>query len=152
MRHLSYNVRIPNHNLPLTCTTKNVVYVIKCKKHHKAYVRQTTNMVRVRISKHLATIKSFSRGKKINMGHHFNDRNCSIANLVWAPVDIIPDTQTKREAEIKLQKLVTLLIRKMCCIQPWGIDYIETNTEVRTSQVIDGQRFQRQHYRLLSKP
>ena len=56
-------------------------------------------MVRVRISKHLAVIKSFSRGKKNNMGHLLNDPNCSIANLVWAPVDIITDTGTKREAE-----------------------------------------------------
>ena len=132
VRHLSYNVRIPDHMPPLTCTTKNVVYIIKCKKHHKAYVGQTTNMVRVRIGKHLAQTKSFRRGNRTNMGHHFNDPNCSIANLVWAPIDIIPHKNTKREAEIELQKLETHWIRKLCSMQPWGMNYIETDTEVRT--------------------
>ena len=87
-------------------------------------------MVSVRISKHLAVINNLYRGKKTNMGHHFND---SIANLVWAPVDIIPTTDTKREAEIKLQKLEAFWIKKMCSMQPWGMNYIETDTEVRTT-------------------
>ena len=132
VRHLSYNVRIPDHTPPLTCTTNNVVYVIKCKQHHKAYVGQTTNMVRVRISKHIAMIKSFHRSKKTNIGHHFNDPQCSLANLVWTPVDIIPPTSSKRDAEARLQKLETLWIRKMCSMQPWGMNHIEIDTSVRT--------------------
>ena len=43
---LNYNVRIPDHFPALTCTSKNIVYIVKCKVHHKAYVGQTINMVR----------------------------------------------------------------------------------------------------------
>ena len=75
------------------------MYVVKCKIHHKAYVGQTTNMVRVRISKHLAMVKSFKRGIQRNMGYYFNGCGCSINNLVWAPLDYIGENIPKRTAE-----------------------------------------------------
>ena len=116
----------------MTCTTKNVIYIIKCKVHHKAYVGQTTQMVRVRISKHLAIVKSFKRGVKMNMGHHFNEKTCCINNLVWTPVETIDPSLPKREAEEKLKAAETHWIHKMCSLQPWGMNYIEVDEQVRT--------------------
>lgn len=61
VRKLNYNVRLPAQTPAISCCTKRVVYVIKCKVHHKAYVGQTGNMIRVRVNQHLAKVKSFKR-------------------------------------------------------------------------------------------
>ena len=132
VRHLKYNVLIPHQQPPMTCTTKNVVYVVKCKVHHKIYVGQTTQMVRVRINKHIATVKSFKRGLRRNIGHHFNDETCSLNNLVWTPVQVIDNSIPKREAEEKLKVAETHWIRKLCSLQPWGMNYIEVDEQIRT--------------------
>jgi hypothetical protein len=89
--------------------------------------------VRARINKHIATVRSFKHDNLLNMGHHFNGSDCSINNLVWTPLDKISDDIPKREAERLLQKLETLWIRRMCSMQPWGTNYIEVDTQVRTN-------------------
>lgn len=131
-RTLNYNVRIPDQFPALTCTSKNVAYVVKCKVHHKTYVGQTTSMLRARINRHLAMVKSFKCGIKMNMGHHFNGEDCSINNLVWTPVAEVDDL-TMREAETELNKIETRWIRKMCSMQSWGMNYVEIDKQVRTN-------------------
>ena len=83
-------------------------------------------------NKNMATFTSFKRCIQRNMGHHFNDCECSINNLVWAPLDYnIGSNIPKRIAESRLKTLETLWIRKLCSMQPWGMNYIEVDTEVR---------------------
>ena len=65
-------------------------------------------MVRIRINRHLAMTRSFKRGIQMNMGHHFNGDDCSIANLVFTPIEGVNDHLSKREAEEELKKLKTL--------------------------------------------
>ena len=65
------------------------------------------------------------------MVHHFNGPDCSIANLVFAPVDQVNSTLSDREAEAELKIIETYWIRKMCSIQPWGMTYLEIDTDVR---------------------
>ena len=50
-------------------------------------------------------VKSFKRGIKRNIGHHFNGEDCSIDNLVWVPVAKVSDNLTKREAETELKRI-----------------------------------------------
>ena len=81
-------------------------------------------------------VKSFKHGIKRNIGHHFNGEDCSIDNLVWAPVAKVSDNLTKREAETELKRIETVYIwiRKMCSMQPWGMNYyIEIDEQVRTN-------------------
>ena len=65
-------------------------------------------MVCIRINKHLAVVRSYKRGISKNMAHHFNGENCSINNLVWAPVAKVDDELSMREAEAELKKIETL--------------------------------------------
>ena len=132
MRKLNYNVRIPAQTPAISCCTKRVVYVIKCKVHHKAYVGQTGNMIRVRVNQHLARVKSFKRNNMSNMGHHFNGSDCSLDNLVWAPLDKVSDDLTNREAEKLLLTRETLWIKRMCSMQPWGMNCYEVDVVNRT--------------------
>ena len=67
-----------------------------------------------------------------NMAHHFNCENCSIDNLVWAPMAKVDEGLSMREAEAELKKIETLWIRKMCSVQPWGMNHIEIHENVRT--------------------
>ena len=68
----------------------------------------------------------------MNVGHHFNGDDCSIANLVFTPIEGVSDHLPKREAEEKLKILETLWIRKLCSMQPWGMNYLEIDTQTRT--------------------
>ena len=68
-----------------------------------------------------------------SMGHYFNSNECSIQNLVFIPIDTVDEHLSAREAEVQLKKLETLWIRKMCSLQPWGMNYLEIDTEVRTN-------------------
>ena len=87
-------------------------------------------MVRVYINNHLANIKRFKRG---HMGHHSNDPECGIHNFRFTPIQTVSEKLTNREAETELKKLETLWIRKTCSMQPWGMNYIEIDTETRTN-------------------
>ena len=129
-RKLHYNVVLPHQHPPLTCTSTKVVYIIKCKAHHKTYVGQTIKPVRERVNRHIATIK---RGnKRSNMAHHFTGPDCSLTNLTFTPIQQVPTNLTNREAETRLKELETLWIRRLCSIQPWGMNYIERDIEQRT--------------------
>ena len=128
VRKLHYNVRLPPLTPALTCCTKRVVYVIKCKVHHKAYVGQTGKIISTRVRQHLATVKSFKRSKMTSMGHHFDGNDCSLSNLVWAPLDKISDDLTNREAEL-LKTRETFWIQKLCSMQPWGMNCYEVDTD-----------------------
>ena len=84
-RKLGYNIVLPHNPPVLTCTSKRVVYVIKCKLHHKAYVGQTIKTIKERINRYIAVIK---RGnKRLNMVHHFAGNDCSLNNLMFAPIE-----------------------------------------------------------------
>ena len=65
-------------------------------------------MVRFRINKHIAVVKSYKRGIRRNMAHHFNGEDCSIDNLVWAPVAKVDEKLSMREAEAELKKIETM--------------------------------------------
>ena len=39
------------------------------------------------------------------MAHHFNGADCSIDNLVWAPVSKVDEELSTREAEAELKKI-----------------------------------------------
>ena len=133
VRKLDYNVRLPPQTTALSCCSKRVVYAIKCKVHHKTYVGQTVGMVRARVNRHIARVKSFGRSNMLNMGHHFNGSDCSLNNLVWTPLDKVSDDLSKRDAESLLKIRETLWIRKLCSMQPWGMNCYEVDDNVRTN-------------------
>ena len=68
------------------------------------------------------------------MGHHFNGSDCSLNNLVWAPLDKISDDLTNREAEKSLKTCETFWIRKLCSMQPWGMNCFEVDTTQTQTQ------------------
>ena len=126
-RKLGYNIVLPHNSPSLTCTTKRVVYVIKCKVHHKAYVGQITKTVKERINRHMTLIK---RGNRIvNMVHHFTGPDCSLSNLTFAPIQQVTENI---EAEANFKEMETLWIQRFCSLQPWGMNYIERDTDIRT--------------------
>ena len=117
-------ILIPKYKFQLTCTTKRVVYDIKCDECHETYVGQTIKTVRERINKHIALIK---RNKTNHMSLHFN-RAHDLASLQSTQLEKVSDSLTTSEAEKELQIKETLWIRKLSTLQPWAMNYIETRT------------------------
>ena len=68
------------------------------------------------------------------MVYHFTGPDCSLIKLTFTPIQQVPANLTNREAETKLKELEILWIKRMCSIQPWGMNYIEKkNIEQRTN-------------------
>ena len=55
----------PFHNLPMTCQSTRLVYLIQCDKCQKQYVGQTTQTLHTRMNHHVQCIKKKTFSKKV---------------------------------------------------------------------------------------
>lgn len=113
-----HKIKVKNY---YTCTSKNVIYLIKCP-CGLAYVGQTSRMVKTRISEHKSTIRSFQKDptkfeekKETSLARHFHTHKHVVSDLKWQIIDQVkpkPNTDTKQlllQTEVKwIHKLKTL--------------------------------------------
>ena len=64
------------------------------------------------------------------MSHHFNESH-DIEQLQFVPLEKIDDRIPKKEAETILKEKETMWIRRLCTLQPWGMNYIPIDTHSR---------------------
>ena len=81
-------------NEHLDCASKNLVYLISCKKCPKQYVGETKNSLRQRFSAHKSDIK-LNKDKPV--AFHFNLEDHSIQDLTITPIESINITATEEE-------------------------------------------------------
>ena len=124
------NVPIPKYKIPLTCWSKRVVYAVKCANCHETYIGQTLRPLRTRITEHIDTVK---RKTNHHMSHHFN-KSCGLNSLQFTPLQKVDDSLHVLTAEKQLQHLETLWIRRLSTLQPWGMNYVEVETESRLTK------------------
>ena len=93
---------------PITCSTKDIIYIISCKKCQIQYVGETSLTIRNRLSGHLYCINHKS---DTPVARHFND----IPHDIKRDLEILPIQQTKDTPDRKrseaywIDKLGTLL-------------------------------------------
>ena len=99
------------------CTSRNLIYLITCKKCHKQYVGLTTTQLNIRINHHRSNILN---RKRIYLCVHFNFPDHSLEHLSVQAIDTIPDNCQNSLEE--LQKLETYWIQAPRTLQPLGLN------------------------------
>ena len=92
--------------------------------------KPTMQPLRQRINRqiYIALIKKKSN---YNMSLHFN-RSHPLSELQFLPLEKIDDSLSKRKAEEQLLKRETWWIRRLSSLQPFGMNYVEVDTNQRT--------------------
>ncbi|XP_075050806.1 uncharacterized protein LOC142136838 [Mixophyes fleayi] len=98
----------------LSCISKNVIYLITCKKCKQQYVGQTSNSVRRRFIDHLSTI---NRKKDLTLPKHFNLPNHSIHDVALVVIEQVTNVT-------ELLKRERYWIRELDTLTPNGLNEI----------------------------
>ena len=115
------------------CNTPHVVYLIQCKSCKKQYVGQTTQSLKMRFARHLTAIRN-TRVPGTLHEHFRPNRPCHGINNITIQLlqTITPhDGETTNSIENKLKKLETLWIRRLKCVHPQGLNWIEYDPKQR---------------------
>ena len=108
----TYTIR---HNF--NCTSRNLIYLITCKKCHKQYVGLTTTQLNIRINHHRSNTLNH---KRIYLCVHFNFPDHSLKDLSVQAIDTVPPNCQNSLKE--LQKLEAYWIQALKTLQPLGLN------------------------------
>jgi len=116
----SQNKRVFNIAHNFTCKSKNICYLITCRKCAKQYVGETGRSLSARITDHLSCIRL---KKPTPIGLHFNQPGHTTQDLSILPIDQAEDTDnaqnSRRLKETYWQKLLQTA-------HPLGINFLQT--------------------------
>ena len=115
-----------------TCQTRNLVYLLQCKKCGKQYVGQTVLTFSHRVAKHILTIKKNGTDK---LSLHFNNDGHDIRHLSFQPIAKIEIDLPMREAEKKLQAIESVWIKRLGTLQPVGLNFVLLDNQSRVSNI-----------------
>ena len=74
----------------LNCKSKNILYLITCKKDGRQYAGETGNSAEERFARHRNTVvQACYQGTEISVGQHFQSCGHSVSDLVFPPVEQI---------------------------------------------------------------
>ena len=74
----------------LNCKSKNVLYIITCKKDRIQYAGETGTSAEERFVRHRNTVvQSCYQGTELTVGQHFQSSGHSVSDLVFTPVEQI---------------------------------------------------------------
>ena len=106
----------------MDCQSKNVIYVIECKKCKLKYVGETQRSLKDRLNNHLSDLRLF---KDTNVADHFN-YECTFDYGEWDfkiyPIEHIPDQGNTNKNKKKLLERETYWINELNTLVPNGIN------------------------------
>ena len=74
----------------LNCKSKNILYMITCKKDGLQYVGETGTTAEERFARHRNTVVQLChQGTDVSVGQHFQSSGHSVSDLVFTPVEQI---------------------------------------------------------------
>ena len=106
----------------MTCSSKNVIYIIQCMKCKVPYVGQTRCSLKSRLQHHLSDIRN---DKDTTIAEHFNYDCVSSNNLadLWIyPIEQIPDQGSAHKNLKKLLKRENYWIKELGTLYPNGLN------------------------------
>ena len=104
----------------LDCKSKNIIYIIECRKCHIQYVGETQRRLADRLHGHLSDIRLY---KDRPVANHFNDE-CwpHEQNLMIYPIEFIPDQGSVLKNKAQRLKREAYWIRQLDTQQPHGLN------------------------------
>lgn len=104
----------------ITCNSKNVLYLIECKRCGDQYIGETGQKLNVRLAHHVSDIRL---GKKTQVAEHFNlpGHNGEL-DLEVTAIYQVPDQDSKIKDQIMRRKLESKLILDMETMLPHGLN------------------------------
>ena len=106
----------------MNCLSKNVIYVIECKKCYIQYVGETRCAFKTRMQRHISDIRTY---KNTSVARHFNDfcvRNSTEADLLIYPIEQIPDQGSPYKNDKKLLMRENYWIKELNTLEPNGLN------------------------------
>lgn len=103
----------------MTCTNKNVIYLITCKRCQIMYIGETGRPIRDRLNDHISCAKL---RKTTAISVHFNSLNHKISDINILPIELIKTNciETRRKREVAW-------INKLNTAYPHGLNYLPIN-------------------------
>ena len=102
----------------LNCKSKNLIYLIECKKCTKQYIGETKRQLHERFGEHRRSIQNHHQlAKPTPVSAHFNQPGHSIDHLLLTPLELI---HSKRDSVRKARE--AHLINKAMTLEPLGIN------------------------------
>ena len=98
----------------MTCSTRNLIYVITCKKCSLLYVGETKRELRKRMYEHLYSIKT---NKKTPVAEHFNSPGHNVSHFLFTAICKIYSKKDAIRKQIELK-----MINEINTLHPYGIN------------------------------
>ena len=113
------NNKLFHLNQHLDCASKNLIYLISCKKCPKQYVGETKNTLRQRSSAHRSDIKL---KKETPVAFHFNLDDHSIQDLIITPIESLDFSATEEDTTKLRQEREVWWIERLNTARPAGLN------------------------------
>jgi hypothetical protein len=104
----------------LTCDSKNIVYLIECKRCGEQYIGETSKTLRARLTDHISNINRYN---DTSVAQHFNQFNHDgVTDIQVTPVVQLPDFGSKVKNSLARRKVESQLINRLNTMYPNGIN------------------------------
>ena len=103
---------------PMDCTSKNVVYLITCKKCGIQYVGETSQKLRSRLNNHRNSLKKLNN---LYLYHHFSSDGHSVDDISFMPIEELTSTDRASGASQRLER-EDYWCRELCTYYPYGLN------------------------------
>ena len=114
----TYNIVSPNMNM--TCSTKNVIYLITCIKCGIQYVGETSQSLRCRFNNHRNRLKHFC---DLHLYNHFNSDGHTDKDIIIIPIEeVILDGSDNITLASKRLEREEFWYRELGSIYPYGLN------------------------------
>ena len=114
----SYNVRCTGKNM--NCGTKNVIYLISCRKCAVQYVGETSQTLRCRFNNHRSGLKQLCG---LYLYHHFSSDGHTLDDISIMPIEVVvlepSDVITLPSKRLQREEYWYL---ELCTVYPYGLN------------------------------
>ena len=104
----------------MDCSTKNIIYLISCKKCGVQYIGKTSQTLRSHFNNHRARLKQMC---DIFLYNHFNSDYHSIDDVTILPIEEVTiEPEDQMSLADKLSSREEFWYRELCSVYPYGLN------------------------------
>ena len=116
--NIKYIVVSPNSDMD--CSTRNVIYLITCRKCGVQYVGKTSQTLRCRLNNHHNRLKQLC---DLYLYNNFNSDGHSLDDILLMPTEEVSLSQKDNiSLSSKLLLREEFWYRELCCVHPYGLN------------------------------
>ena len=105
----------------LSCRSRNIIYLVTCRRCGLQYVGETSQELRQRMNQHRTAIRG---NKRTILSRHFNDNDHSVSDFHVQPIEQIIRRPGESDVEVKRRRLEReeFWMRELCTLYPYGLN------------------------------